>query len=174
MTRQHFRFLMTLLVGIFLSFSSFAAAENDPTGFWNTFDHASGKVLSVVEITRNAQGVYTGKIVKIMPITVDGRLQRATDVCEACKDANKNKPILGLQIINNMVASAGTTNAGTPKEWAEGTVLDPKSGRIYSGYLQLLDNGQKLKLHGYVLGIRLLGRTEYWTRTTDPSQAATK
>ena len=43
----------------------------------------------------------------------------------------------------------------------DGHVYDPKSGRTYSG--SLTAEGNTLKLRGYV-GIKLLGRTETWTR----------
>jgi len=44
---------------------------------------------------------------------------------------------------------------------AEGHLYDPRSGRTYSG--SMTAEGDQLKLRGYV-GIKLLGRTEIWTR----------
>jgi uncharacterized protein (DUF2147 family) len=44
----------------------------------------------------------------------------------------------------------------------DGHIYDPRSGRTYSG--SLTAEGNTLKLRGYV-GIRLLGRTEIWTRS---------
>ncbi|MDR3736495.1 MAG: DUF2147 domain-containing protein [Acidobacteriaceae bacterium] len=42
-----------------------------------------------------------------------------------------------------------------------GELYDPKSGKTYKG--SMVRNGDTLKLRGYV-GIKLLGRTEIWTR----------
>jgi len=43
----------------------------------------------------------------------------------------------------------------------DGELYDPKSGKTYSGFMEL--DGDRLKLRGYV-GIKLFGRTEMWDR----------
>jgi len=48
---------------------------------------------------------------------------------------------------------------------AGGTLYDPKSGKTYRG--QMTATGDKLELRGYV-GIPLFGRSETWTRSSDP------
>ena len=46
--------------------------------------------------------------------------------------------------------------------WEEGTILDPKSGKVYDCYINLED-GNTLKVRGY-LGFSFLGRTQIWKR----------
>ncbi|GIS21656.1 MAG: hypothetical protein CM15mP122_1620 [Bacteroidota bacterium] len=43
-----------------------------------------------------------------------------------------------------------------------GTILDPKSGKIYDCYISLEDDNT-LKVRGF-LGFSLLGRTQIWKR----------
>jgi uncharacterized protein (DUF2147 family) len=46
--------------------------------------------------------------------------------------------------------------------WEEGTILDPKSGKVYDCYINLED-ANTLKVRGY-LGFSFLGRTQIWKR----------
>jgi uncharacterized protein (DUF2147 family) len=48
------------------------------------------------------------------------------------------------------------------EEWSGGRIYDPKNGKDYKCYLQLVEQN-KLKVRGYI-GFSLLGRTTYWTR----------
>ena len=48
--------------------------------------------------------------------------------------------------------------------WEEGDIYDPKSGKTYSCYMKL-ETMDQLKVRGFI-GISLIGRTTYWTRTT--------
>ena len=50
----------------------------------------------------------------------------------------------------------------TPEGGEDGEVLDPKSGKWYTCYMELVSQ-DKLKLRGYI-GIPALGRTQYWYR----------
>ena len=54
----------------------------------------------------------------------------------------------------------GLTKDGN--EWSGGKILDPKNGKEYKCYLQLLDHNT-LKLRGYI-GISMFGRTAIWKR----------
>ena len=46
--------------------------------------------------------------------------------------------------------------------WEDGTITDPKSGKVYDCYLSLEDSNT-LKVRGF-LGFSLLGRTQIWKR----------
>jgi len=48
------------------------------------------------------------------------------------------------------------------ESWEEGTILDPKSGKVYDCSLSLEDENT-LKVRGY-LGFSILGRTQTWRR----------
>ncbi|MGC8864838.1 MAG: DUF2147 domain-containing protein [Bacteroidales bacterium] len=69
----------------------------------------------------------------------------------------RNRPTLGLEILK------GFTFDGKD-EWKDGTIYDPKSGKTYSCYMRL-ESKNKLKIRGFI-GVSMLGRTTYWTRST--------
>lgn len=68
----------------------------------------------------------------------------------------QSKPVLGLVILR------GFTYDEDGAEWSGGYIYDPKKGKDYKAYMQLIEAG-KLKLRGYI-GFSLIGRTSYWTR----------
>lgn len=129
------------------------AADNAITGYWKVFDAKSQQVLAIVQIYP-AGNVIEGRVVKIMPVLG----QKPTDVCQKCKGAMHNKPIMGMRIVWGMEQVA-------PNTWGKGRVLDTKSGGLYKGTMTLIDNGNRLKLRGYI-GVPILGRTETWIRTS--------
>lgn len=69
----------------------------------------------------------------------------------------KNTPLLGLVVLKDFAFDGDN-------EWKSGTIYDPKNGKTYSCYIKLDDSPNKLKIRGYI-GVSLLGRTTYWTRT---------
>ena len=66
----------------------------------------------------------------------------------------KTSLLRGLIIVNDLVLEDGS--------WEEGTILDPKSGKVYDCYLTL-EAEDKLKVRGF-LGFSILGRTQNWIR----------
>jgi uncharacterized protein (DUF2147 family) len=102
------------------------------------------------------EGKYTGTIVYMIPEKyVDGK----PPVDDKNPDpALQNRPLVGLQILSGFVYNPGK------KEWANGKIYDPKSGKTYDCYSWL--EGDVLKLKGYVAGIRWLGRSSEWFKTT--------
>ncbi|HCE54755.1 MAG: DUF2147 domain-containing protein [Lutibacter sp.] len=117
------------------------------TGKWKTIDDETGKERSIVEIYESEGKIYA-KIVKLLEKSEENK------VCENCKDANKNKPLKGMIIINGLKKDGN--------EWNGAKILDPKTGSEYKCYITL-ENPNKLKVRGY-LGFALLGRTQYWYR----------
>jgi len=69
--------------------------------------------------------------------------------------ALRNRPILGLQILNGFTAKGNN-------RWANGTCYDPESGKSYKCKMHLVST-HKLELRGYI-GISLFGRTVVLTR----------
>ena len=117
-------------------------------GEWETYDDETGSKTSVVEIYKE-EDKYFGKIVNLYEDPIDS-------VCEECKGKNKDKPVIGLIIIENLKVDEDEYNSGT--------ILDPKNGKTYKCQLELIEKN-KLKLRGYI-GFSLFGRTQYWIRKT--------
>ena len=69
----------------------------------------------------------------------------------------KNAPRMGLIVVKDMIFNGSD-------EWKEGTIYDPNNGKTYSSHIQFGDSPNLLKLRGFI-GISLLGRTTYWTKT---------
>lgn len=132
-----------------------AATNLTPIGDWKTIDDKTSQVLSVVQIYAEKDGSLSGKIIEIIPVLG----QKKTDLCVECKGSTHNQPILGMRIIWGMIQQEVGSDT-----WINGHVLDPKSGNIYSGKMTVLNNGQSLKLRGYVL-MPMLGRSEIWQRS---------
>jgi len=69
----------------------------------------------------------------------------------------RSVPLMGLVILKNLVFNG-------EDEWKDGSIYDPKNGKTYSCYFRFDGSASRLKLRGYV-GVSILGRTTYWTRT---------
>ena len=117
-------------------------------GDWKTVDDKTGEKRSVVTIYKGSDGLYYGKISKMLMYT-DLDLK-----CDQCKGEDYNKPIVGLVIIRGMKAEDG--------ELVGGKVLDPESGKFYYGKIYM-KNG-KLVLRGSLDKRGFLGRNQTWER----------
>ena len=93
-------------------------------GVWITQDDESGQKKSEVLLYQENGKLY-GKILKLLLPADKGKL------CKECKGDNQNKPIEGLIIVNDLIFE--------DESWEDGTILDPKSGKVYDCYLTLED-----------------------------------
>jgi uncharacterized protein (DUF2147 family) len=116
-------------------------------GKWYSTNEETGEIDSVIEVYKKQEKAFA-KIIEIK------NNERRNAVCDLCKDKNKNKPILGLNILNGLERDG--------EEWSGGTILDPRNGNVYKCYIQLVQK-DKLKIRGY-LGLALFGKTAYWQR----------
>lgn len=134
---------------IFTAAFSFAlAAQTDtPTGMWQTIDDETGEARSVIEIYKQ-NGKYNGRIAEILTDNKDA-------LCTECSGKMKNKPMLGLVIIKDLVKDGD--------EWNSGTILDPQKGSEYRLVAWFEDNNPN-KL--YIRGKHWTGlyRTQTWIR----------
>ncbi|WP_268245252.1 DUF2147 domain-containing protein [Thalassotalea profundi] len=78
-----------------------------------------------------------------------------TDIHNPDKSLRK-RSIVGIQLLNNL--------SKQKNKWADGTIYDAESGNTYSCTVELVENGDKLKLTGYI-GISWFGKTTYWSKT---------
>lgn len=139
--------LLALTAGALLSTSALAASLDGTQ--WQTIDDKTGEKKAVIQLNENG-GKVSGKIIKVL------NKENAKAVCTKCSGSLKNKPIEGLQILTGLKADGNN-------QWSDGKLVDPESGKIYSGKLTLSDNGQSLDLRGYV-GTPLFGRSQTWKR----------
>ncbi len=139
--------ILTILAVLSIVFSASAQISNI-LGDWYTVDDKTGQSYSVVHIYKGTNGKYYGKIAAMLiPGTEDV-------VCIECKGADKDKPVLGMVIIRDMVEKDGALTGGK--------VLDPESGNFYHGKISY-EKGQ-LKLRGSIDKLGVLGRSQYWKR----------
>ena len=136
------------IIALLLVAMSASAQVNKILGDWKTVDDKTGEKRSVVTIYKGSDGLYYGKISKMLMYT-DMDLK-----CDQCKGEDYNKPIEGLVIIRGMKAENG--------ELVGGKVLDPESGKFYYGKIYLKDG--KLVLRGSLDKRGFLGRNQTWIK----------
>ena len=136
-----------LFLSLLLTIATLSFGQTAPVGVWKTIDDETGEAKSHVEIYEKDGQLY-GKIVKL--------LQRDPGVlCRECPGDKKNKPVLGMVIIEGLEPYKDY--------WRKGEVLDPESGNKYSCSIWLEDGkSEELKVRGkHWTG---LYRTQTWRR----------
>ena len=141
--------LIATLLALPLLALSMSAMAADATGRWKTIDDKTGKVKSIVEISKAANGTFSGTVVEI--VNSD---KGPNPVCDKCSGANKNKPVKGMTILWNLKADGAN-------EWAGGTILDPANGKTYKSKAELQAGGNKLDVSGC---ISFICRAQTWVR----------
>ena len=138
---------MKFLFSIAFTFCTVFAFSQSPIGVWKSIDDATGEERSNVTIYEQNGKIY-GKITKLLAAKPD-------ILCEECSGAKKNKPILGLVIIEDLKAEGGY--------WKSGKILDPESGNVY-GCSIWFEEGESDELK--VRGKHWTGfyRTQTWHR----------
>jgi uncharacterized protein (DUF2147 family) len=76
--------------------------------------------------------------------------------------ALRNRPIVGIEVLS------GLRHSADDREWLDGSIYDPVSGRTYRCTLQEVGEN-RVRLRGYI-GIPLLGRTTTWIRVGSENQ----
>lgn len=145
------KFVSTFILSLLLIGSAFCQSDNPLLGQWKTIDDETGRIKSVVEITER-DGLFYGQIIELFRLPEEDQ----NPLCTGCEDDRKDMPSLGMQIVRDMEASDQAL------EWEEGTICDPKSGKIYDCEMWFEpDNMDELKVRGYIF---FLYRTQTWLR----------
>ena len=134
---------------VFISFNGLLSAQdNSIVGRWKTIDDETGEPKSIVSIYER-DGKYYGRI--------DSLFRKPGEdpdpICDKCPedDPRYKQKTIGMEIIKDMVKDGD--------EYVDGTILDPKKGKIYNCKLWIEDG--KLMVRGYIL---FLYRTQTWYR----------
>lgn len=136
-----------IIVG--LTLMSLNVSAQSILGKWKSIDDETGKEKSVVEIYEKNGKIY-GKIVKLV------NPSQKNPKCSKCKGKNKDKPILGMVIIE-----------GLEKEddvYEGGTILNPENGKEYKCQLKIDGDKNTLRVRGYVA---FFYKTQYWKRVSE-------
>ena len=121
----------------------------DIFGKWKTIDDETGKPKSIVEITEKDGKAY-GQILKLFREPGED----PDPICDECTDHRKDKKVIGMTIVIDMVKDGN--------EWEDGEILDPKNGKVYDCKMWVEDG--KLKVRGY---IAFFYRTQTWLPVED-------
>lgn len=132
-----------LIAACCLMFALQASAQ-DALGKWRTIDDETGQAKSIVEIYQ-MDGKYYGRVVDL--------LRKPDDtLCDKCPGDLKGKPIVGMDVITDMVK--------TGDEYEGGKILDPNTGKVYDCKFWV-EGEDQLKVRGYV---GFFYRTQTWYR----------
>lgn len=139
----------SILIFALIAFSLSGFSQVDKIlGKWTTIDDEEGITLSVVNIYKSANGKYYGRVEKLF--------KYKDELCAECEGENKNKPVLGMVIVNDMKLKG--------KELVGGTILDPMNGKVYHCSIAYDAKTSCLKLRGSLDKRGWLGRTQTWVR----------
>lgn len=123
-----------------------AQTGSSPIGIWKTIDHVSGEPKSHVEIYMSGNELKA-KVVKLLEVPED-------TICTKCPGNKKNKPVMGMVILEGMTKN--------DDKYTGGTIMDPKDGKEYKCQIWLEDHN-RLAVRGYV-GLVAFGKTQIWKR----------
>lgn len=143
------KFLLALAAVLF-AWTVSAQNENSIVGYWLTQDKDSK-----VEIYKGKDGLFYGAIRWLKEPNRNGAPKKDDKNPE---EKLQNRAILGLSILNGFHFDADD------KEWIDGTIYDPKSGKTYKCLMWFDGNLTTLHVKGYI-GFSIIGREVEWTRT---------
>jgi len=141
------RILAFIVMALVVSATSFGQISKI-VGDWKTIDDADGTEKSIVHIFKATNGKYYGKIEHLF--------KNPDKLCTECEGANKDTPIMGLRIINEMEEKNGNLTGGT--------ILDPNNGKVYKCNISFDEKTGNLNVRGSLDKRGLLGRTQTWVK----------
>ncbi len=143
------RFLKTLTTGAALALLCTltpAADADSPVGLWKV-PNENNQDRFLVRVTANGD-TLSAKVEKIL-------LGDPNERCTECPsdDARKDKPVLGMTIVQGLKKDGDI--------YAGGSGLAVASGRIFKAEMKLIDGGRKMELKAKVA---FLSKTTTWVR----------
>ncbi|MDP5093677.1 MAG: DUF2147 domain-containing protein, partial [Polaribacter sp.] len=104
-----------ILLTTFFLIATFTLQSQTIFGKWHSTNEDTGEVDSVIEVYEKNGKAYA-KVIEIK------NPKRKNAVCDLCTDENKNKPVLGLNILTGLEKDG--------EEWSGGKILDPRNGKV--------------------------------------------
>ena len=141
----------TILLSTLILFAlhTITHAQTAALGTWKMIDDKTGEAKSHVKLYERNGKVY-GKVVKTL-------VPSANHLCDRCTGYRKNKPMLGMVVIEGLEKKDGYLQ--------NGKVLFPKQGKWYDVEAWVKPgNRDVLVLRGYWGPIY---RTQYWYRVSE-------
>lgn len=143
------KLLLSLLLCFLTVFSYFAHADNSPVGLWKTIDDSTGKPRSLIRISDKNGELFATVEKGLLPS------DKPNDTCDKCEGARKDKPLIGMMIMDGMKAKGDIYEGGH--------ILDPDNGKVYKCKIKLDSTGKQLDVRGFI-GVSLFGRSQIWMR----------
>lgn len=146
---------VALVLGLFAQGSvaqTRAEVNASPVGLWQTISDVDGEPRALVRlqlIGGEIRGVVAGTL---------RQGEGADRTCERCSGARRNQPISGMTILWGL-----HRDPSDPRQFINGSVLDPDTGDVYSARLRVSPDGQTLQLRGYFV-LPIAGRSQTWLR----------
>lgn len=117
-------------------------------GKWKTIDDGDGSAKSIIYIFKATNGKYYGRIEHLF--------KEPDKKCTECVGANKDKPILGMLVLNEMIEKNGALTGGT--------ILDPNNGKVYRCNISYDAKTGNLNVRGSLDKGGFIGRTQTWIK----------
>jgi len=140
------KFLLTL----FLCCSTISFGQSI-FGKWKTIDDRNGQPKAIIDIYEKSGKMY-GKVVKIV------EKGKENSLCTKCEGDLKDKPVVGMRIIDAAEHKGGGVYKGD-------TLFDPEQAMTFRCKIWLdPDNSDQLKVRGY---LAFIYRTQTWVRVKE-------
>ena len=130
------KIFLTFLFTLFASTAMFAQVDK-LLGEWKTVDDKTNKEVSVVQIYKAENGLYYGKLIKLL-------------------EPNPDTKLIGTMIIKDMEAKGD--------KLVNGTVYDPDNGKTYYASVKYDAKKNTLILRGSLDKKGIFGRSQTWVR----------
>ncbi|WP_420147600.1 DUF2147 domain-containing protein [Spirosoma sp.] len=144
--------LITLSLLLVMTFVSAAPKADDPDALLGKW--LSAKKRNQVQIYKQGNK-YHGKLVWMLEPN-DPATNRPKVDSQNPDEKLRTRPLMNTTILTNLTYKGNNV-------WSDGEIYNPEDGKTYNCDVTLKDPNT-IDMHGYVMGISLLGRTRSWTR----------